>query len=147
MDKLEKVIRGLECCEKKVCIFKDTEKECPYWELCGEYESAFEDCTTALAKDALALLKAQEPKPPIVKENSYGWKFYYCPSCGKEFYQNNKFITVDGNGRARSNAYIEGQAPDVGADLFRRGLCLPSDNKMTPEQQDAIIKAIHKCFE
>ena len=41
--------------------------------------------------DAIDLLKKQEPKPPVVKENSYGWKFYYCPSCGKEFYQNNKF--------------------------------------------------------
>ena len=41
--------------------------------------------------DILHLLKEREPKPPVVKENSYGWKFYYCPSCGKEFYQNNKF--------------------------------------------------------
>ena len=60
MDKREKVIKGLECCTKKACIYKDTEKECPYSELCGEYEDSFEDCTTALAKDALALLKAQE---------------------------------------------------------------------------------------
>ena len=35
---------------------------------------------------------------------------------------------------------------DVGADLFRRGLCLPSDNKMTPEEQDVIIEIIHRCF-
>lgn len=46
------------------------------------------------------LLKAQEPKPPIVKENSYGWKFYYCPSCGKEFYQNNKFSFCEKCGQA-----------------------------------------------
>ena len=36
---------------------------------------------------------------------------------------------------------------DVGADIFERGLCLPSDNKMAPEQQDAIIEVIRKCFE
>ncbi len=36
--------------------------------------------------------------------------------------------------------------PDVGADIFERGLCLPSDNKMTPEQQDRIIEIIHRCF-
>ena len=36
---------------------------------------------------------------------------------------------------------------DVGSDLFRRGLCLPSDNKMTEAQQDAIIKAVCACFE
>ncbi len=50
--------------------------------------------------DAIALLKLQEPKPPIIKENSYGWKFYYCPSCEKEFYQNNKFSFCDKCGQA-----------------------------------------------
>lgn len=60
-EKRDKVIKALECCTKKVCCYNDIEKECPYWELCGEYEEAFEDCTTALAKDALVLLKAQEP--------------------------------------------------------------------------------------
>lgn len=68
MDKREKVAKGLECCTKKVCIYKDTEKECPYSELCGEYEDSFEDCTTALSKDALALLKAQEPRVMMLEE-------------------------------------------------------------------------------
>ncbi len=45
-----------------------------------------------------------------------------------------------------SVAYISGTFEDVGADIFRRGLCLPSDNKMTPEQQDRIIEIIHRCF-
>lgn len=36
---------------------------------------------------------------------------------------------------------------DVGADIFRRGLCLPSDNKMTPAQQDCVIEAVRRCFE
>lgn len=56
------------------------------------------------------------------------------------------FITAEGNGRARSNAYIAGTGVDVGADIFRRGLCLPSDNKMTSEQQDRVIEIIHRCF-
>ncbi len=34
----------------------------------------------------------------------------------------------------------------AGADIFRRGLCLPSDNKMTPEEQDRVIEAIRACF-
>ena len=54
----------------------------------------------SIIQDAIALLKAQEPKPPVVKENSYGWKFYYCPSCGKEFYQNNKFSFCEKCGEA-----------------------------------------------
>ena len=32
-------------------------------------------------------------------------------------------------------------------DIFARGLCLPSDNKMTPDAQDAIIETIRSCFE
>lgn len=36
---------------------------------------------------------------------------------------------------------------DVGTDIFERGLCLPSDNKMTPEIQDRIIEIVKSCFE
>ncbi|MBQ7252452.1 MAG: DegT/DnrJ/EryC1/StrS family aminotransferase [Kiritimatiellae bacterium] len=61
-------------------------------------------------------------------------------------YRMNPFVTTAGSGRARSNAYISGGAPDVGADLFARGLCLPSDNKMTPDQQALIIDIVHRCF-
>ncbi len=59
----------------------------------------------------------------------------------------NGFVTRNGNGRGCTNAYIAGDGVDVGADIFARGLCLPSDNKMTAEQQDAIIQIIRACFE
>ena len=36
---------------------------------------------------------------------------------------------------------------DVGADIFARGLCLPSDIKMTAAQQDVVIEIIRGCFE
>ena len=36
---------------------------------------------------------------------------------------------------------------NVCADLFNRGICLPSDIKMTEEQQDTIIEIIKSCFE
>ena len=35
----------------------------------------------------------------------------------------------------------------VNEDIFARGLCLPSDNKMTKEEQDKIIEIIRACFE
>ena len=35
---------------------------------------------------------------------------------------------------------------DVGADIFERGLCLPSDNKMTAEEQARIIEIVRSCF-
>ena len=60
----------------------------------------------------------------------------------------NPFITVNGSGRARSNAYIdEGTVMDVSADIFQRGLCLPSDNKMTAEDQEIVIEIIKRCFD
>lgn len=62
-------------------------------------------------------------------------------------YRMNGFVTVEGNGRARTNAYIAGGVEDVGVDIFERGLCLPSDNKMKHEDQDRIIEVIRACFE
>ena len=70
------------------------------------------------------------------------WK----PMHMQPIYRMNPFITKNGNGRAQTNAYIKEQAEDVGMDIFNRGLCLPSDNKMTKEQQDIIIEAIKNCF-
>jgi len=72
------------------------------------------------------------------------WK----PMHMQPIYRGNAFVTRVGNGRARSNAYIKGTGMvDVGADVFRRGLCLPSDNKMTTEQQEMVIEIIHRCFQ
>ena len=70
------------------------------------------------------------------------WK----PMHMQPIYRMNPFVTAQGSGRAGSNAYIAGEVADVGADIFRRGLCLPSDNKMTKEQQQKIIGIIHRCF-
>ena len=49
-------------------------------------------------------------------------------------YRMNEFVTAAGG------------LEDVGADIFHRGVCLPSDNKMTKEQQEKIIRIIHECF-
>ena len=62
-------------------------------------------------------------------------------------YRMNPFITKDGNVRASTNAYIIGAFTDAGADIFSRGLCLPSDNKMTVEEQNMIIDVIKSCYE
>ena len=61
-------------------------------------------------------------------------------------YRMHDFVVRSGYGRAKTNAYISGGIMDVGADIFERGCCLPSDNKMTPEQQDRIIAVIRACF-
>ncbi len=62
------------------------------------------------------------------------------------FYRSQGYITRSGAGRGQTNAYIAGSCSDVGADIFSRGLCLPSDHKMTEAQQDTVIEIIHRCF-
>ncbi len=56
------------------------------------------------------------------------WK----PMHAQPIYENNAFVSLDGQ--------------DVGMDIFERGLCLPSDNKMTVEEQNIIIEAVKNCF-
>lgn len=71
------------------------------------------------------------------------WK----PMHMQPLYRMHGFVTKEGNGRGRTNAYIPGEGIDVGADIFQRGLCLPSDIKMTAEEQEKIIQIIRSCFE
>ena len=72
------------------------------------------------------------------------WK----PMHMQPIYRMNSFITIEGNCRANSNAYIDmGKAVNVGEDIFARGLCLPSDITMTVEEQNYIIDIIKSCFE
>lgn len=61
-------------------------------------------------------------------------------------YRGNGFVGV--SGRRNKNINIDEEKLDsVGADIFERGLCLPSDIKMTAKQQDVVIDLIHRCFE
>ena len=81
----------------------------------------------------------------LAKYNAEGrpiWK----PMHMQPIYRMNPFITANGNGRGQTNAYIAGDLEDVGKDIFERGLCLPSDNKMTAEEQDIIIQIIRNCI-
>ena len=78
------------------------------------------------------------------------WK----PMHMQPIYRMNGFVTREGNGRAMTNAYVDGGAVgedgkplDVGMDIFQRGVCLPSDNKMRVEEQDRIIGIIKDCFD
>ncbi|ADL35276.1 aminotransferase DegT/DnrJ/EryC1/StrS family [Butyrivibrio proteoclasticus B316] len=118
------------------CILIDKDAMCK--QVRGEKDALYasepgKSCPTEIL-DAISRLNAQGR--PI-------WK----PMHMQPVYRMNPFITESGNGRARSNAYInEGAVPDVGMDIFERGLCLPSDNKMTKEQQDVIIEAVKRCF-
>lgn len=81
----------------------------------------------------------------LAKYNAEGrpiWK----PMHMQPMYRMHECIGREGTIRCRTNAYIAGGVTDVGADIFERGLCLPSDNKMTPEIQDKVIEIIRGCF-
>ena len=89
----------------------------------------------------------------LAKYNAEGrpiWK----PMHMQPIYRLNGFVTREGDGRAKTNAYIsggsmgtDGKPLDVGMDIFHRGLCLPSDIKMTAQEQEQIIKMVRSCFD
>lgn len=88
----------------------------------------------------------QEILDTLEKYNVQGrpiWK----PMHMQPLYRMHGFVTREGNGRGRTNAYITGEGIDVATDIFQRGLCLPSDIKMTAKEQDIIIRMIKSCFE
>ena len=119
------------------CLLIDKEAMCR--QVRGEKEALYvaeagKSCPTEIL-EAIASINAEGR--PI-------WK----PMHMQPIYRSHAFVTAAGNGRARSNAYIESAGfVDVGADIFARGLCLPSDNKMTLEQVDIVCEVIRKCFE
>ncbi len=88
----------------------------------------------------------------LAKYNAEGrpiWK----PMHMQPIYRMHGFVTREGDGRCKTNAYIaggvkgkDGNPLDVSMDIFERGLCLPSDNKMTAEEQDRIIEMVRACF-
>lgn len=124
------------------CLLIDTAAMCH--QVRGECEALYitekgKSCPTEILE---ALTKFNAEGRPI-------WK----PMHMQPIYRMNGFVTREGNGRAKTNAYISGGAVgkdgkplDVGMDIFHRGLCLPSDNKMTEEEQDKIIEIIKNCF-
>lgn len=102
--------------ENETCYIKETGKTCP----------------TEILE---SLSKINAEGRPI-------WK----PMHMQPIYRMNPFITKEGSGRARTNAYISGEITDIGMDIYNRGLCLPSDIKMTTDEQDRIIEVIRSCF-
>ena len=102
--------------ENETCYIKETGKTCP----------------TEILE---SLSKINAEGRPI-------WK----PMHMQPIYRMNHFITKEGSGRARTNAYISGKISDIGMDIYSRGLCLPSDIKMTTDEQDRIIEVIRSCF-
>ncbi len=97
---------------------KDSEPN--YWLSCILIDKAY---TKVIYQQIMeALLKQNIESRPI-------WK----PMHLQPVFQHNEFIALD-------------KYTDVGGDIFSRGLCLPSDVKITEEEQARVINIIKGCF-
>lgn len=92
MTEQEKVLKGLKACAREFFTVSCLKAECPYWDLV-ENESDYYKCTGFLARDALELLKEQEPVKP--KMHNGGGKsptwWYVCGACGHDIDPKDKF--------------------------------------------------------
>ena len=98
-------------------------------------------------KDAMCHQRRTDSTPSYVQEQG--------KSCPTEILE--KLNDINAEGRPiwkpmhmqpmySKHGFVSVSDIDVGADIFERGLCLPSDNKMTEEQQDRVIAVIKGCF-
>ena len=147
----ERYKEGLKDLPVKMNPFDEANSLPNFWLSCLIIDESAMCQTVRGEKDALYVSETGKSCPTEILEaiaafNAEGrpiWK----PMHMQPIYRLNPFVTRNGSGRARSNAYIkESGIVDVGADIFNRGLCLPSDNKMIKEQQDVVIEIIHRCF-
>lgn len=147
----ERYKEGLKDLPVQMNPFDETKAEPNYWlssllidedAMCKQVRSE----TEALYISEVGKSCPTEILEAIASINAEGrpiWK----PMHMQPMFRMHEFVTVKGSGRAKTNAYIAGEIKNIGADIFHRGLCLPSDNKMTVEQQDRIIEVIKACFE
>ena len=104
---------------KALCEFDMTENEAHY---------TVSDNKTCPAHILEELMMMNAEGRPI-------WK----PMHMQPIYRKNDFVTAKGLGSHKED-------DSVSRDVFTRGLCLPSDIKMTQEEQNRIIEIVKSCF-
>lgn len=112
------------------CILIDNNamSECRLMDYSGHYELESEKTCPLEILDTL--FKFNTEGRPI-------WK----PMHMQPIFNSSELVTKDGI------LNKEEKDTSVGFDIFTRGLCLPSDIKMKPEEQEIIVEIINKCFE
>ena len=122
-----------------------------YWLSCGLIDKEAMAETVRGERKAVYNIEAGKSSSTEILEalNAYNcecrpiWK----PMHLQPIYRNNEFVTKGGSTRGNSDAYIEhGGSYEVTTDIFERGICLPSDNKMNAIQQGVVIDVIYRCF-
>ena len=146
----ERYRKGLKDLPVKMNPYDEENSEPNFWLSCLIIDKEAMCKQVRSEQEALFISEAGKTCPTeileeLTKYNAEGrpiWK----PMHMQPVFRMNPFITREGIGRARTNAYLEGSTLDAGMDIFDRGLCLPSDNKMTIEEQGQIIEIIKGCF-
>ena len=146
----ERYRKGLKDLPVKMNPYDEENSEPNFWLSCLIIDKEAMCKQVRSEQEALFISEAGKTCPTeileeLTKYNAEGrpiWK----PMHMQPVFRMNPFITREGIGRARTNAYLEGSTLDAGMDIFDRGLCLPSDNKMTIEEQGQIIEIIKGFF-
>lgn len=102
------------------CLLIDKEAMCKHNRTDSQYTYIHEDGKTCPDEIRDKLLEHNIETRPI-------WK----PMHMQPIYRNNDYIYLDN---------------DISRDIFDRGICLPSDIKMTVEEQEKVISIIKECF-
>lgn len=138
--------------------FEEDKSNPNYWLSCLTIDKVYLTKQVRSDKDYLYETEAGKSSPHEILDalnsiNAEGrpiWK----PMHKQPIFMKYDFINRHGKAKAMTNAYIEGGIvdedglpEDISMDIFNRGLCLPSDNKMTEEDQARIIEVIKACFD
>lgn len=119
-----------------------------YWLSCGLIDAGAMAETTRSGRRAVYRMESGKSSPTEILEaletfHAEGrpiWK----PMHQQPLYRSNAFVTKGGTRRMQCSANKQGE---VSSDIFERGFCLPSDIKMTGEQQETVAKVIGRCFQ
>lgn len=102
------------------------------------------------------LIKKESMSQQIREDNNYYYKKEYHKSSPSEILEILLKHNIEGRPIwkpmhmqpiFKNNDFVYVENEPVDEDIFNRGLCLPSDNKMSLEEQMAVIDIIKDCFE
>ena len=116
--------------------YNENDSEPNYWLSCMIINKDYMEKQERTNREATYICEHGKSCPTEILEtlNKYNaegrpiWK----PMHLEPIYKDNPFISVNS---------------DNSLDIFNRGLCLPSDIKMTQEEQEKVIEIIKSCFE
>lgn len=120
-----------------------------YWLSCMRLDSnslcamtwSNQSCTYRDEHGRTCPMEIVEALEAFLAESRPIWK----PMHLQPMYRNHEFVSVDGGWEYECFSQMLETADESGS-LFGQGVCLPSDIKMTVEEQERVIEIIYACF-